>query len=412
MAQEIPSIIIDSGSHTTRAGFSGEEVPKLIFPSFINPAATMKFGIESLTRPTAQPEALWEVAQQPNGKHARVAKSKENVEALFEYIFSRLGVNKDDPTTLAPVLIVDPQPPYTPETQSFIAQTLFEKFNIPGVYFAASAVLNAFAAGKHSAIVVDIGAGGTSVVGVSEGLVSVPSWQPLGGDYLNAACLRLLTELGLAELHVHEQIQSKEPVEMGKPPVFILKPATTLTPEALEYQRQRLLEDWKASVAQIAEFASSEPELALKPPKFYEFPDGYNRNYGAERFRIGELLMGKDAPEGIASLVEQIERVHSAVDSHSASIIIVSGGGSLLDGLGERLSNELGARLQRGYGRGGLKVSHAGSALERHHACWIGGSILTSVGSFHKIWVSKQEFADGGMAAFAKRPYASHLALP
>lgn len=111
-------------------------------------------------------------------------------------------------------------------------------------------------------------------------------------------------------------------------------------------------------------------------------------------------------------LVEQIEKVHSGVDSHSASNIIVSGGGSLLEGLGERLSNELGARLQRGYGRGGLKVSHAGSVLERHHACWIGGSILTSIGSFHKIWVTRQEFTDCGMAAFAKRPYASHLALP
>jgi actin-related protein len=34
--------------------------------------------------------------------------------------------------------------------------------------------------------------------------------------------------------------------------------------------------------------------------------------------------------------------------------------------------------------------------MERHHAAWIGGSVLSICGSFEQLWVSKQEYDEVG----------------
>jgi actin-related protein len=49
---EIPSIIIDSGAHTTRVGFSGDDSPKFIFPSYINLAASGKTSAGAVKKNT------------------------------------------------------------------------------------------------------------------------------------------------------------------------------------------------------------------------------------------------------------------------------------------------------------------------------------------------------------------------
>lgn len=45
-----------------------------------------------------------------------------------------------------------------------------------------------------------------------------------------------------------------------------------------------------------------------------------------------------------------------------------------------------------------LKVISAPGATERRFGAWTGGSILSSLGSFQQMWVSKQEYEEGGKA--------------
>lgn len=74
-----------------------------------------------------------------------------------------------------------------------------------------------------------------------------------------------------------------------------------------------------------------------------------------------------------------------------ANIQIV-GGGSLIQGLSNRVSYELGA----------IVPSHMKAKLvtslpvERHHAAWIGGSILGICGSFQQLWLTRQEYDELG----------------
>lgn len=36
------------------------------------------------------------------------------------------------------------------------------------------------------------------------------------------------------------------------------------------------------------------------------------------------------------------------------------------------------------------------SPIERDYACWIGGSILASLGTFQQMWISKAEYEEEG----------------
>lgn len=43
-----------------------------------------------------------------------------------------------------------------------------------------------------------------------------------------------------------------------------------------------------------------------------------------------------------------------------------------------------------------LKIISASGSGERRFGAWIGGSILASLGSFQQMWISKQEYEEGG----------------
>ena len=55
------------------------------------------------------------------------------------------------------------------ETREKLVQLAFEKYNVPGVFLANTAVLSAFAAGRYTAVVVEFGAGATCAVPVVDG---------------------------------------------------------------------------------------------------------------------------------------------------------------------------------------------------------------------------------------------------
>ncbi len=72
--------------------------------------------------------------------------------------------------------------------------------------------------------------------------------------------------------------------------------------------------------------------------------------------------------------------------------IVVAGGNTLIPGFVERVQKlvpEIAPQNVR------TKVI-AHMPTERKFSAWIGGSILSSLGSFQQMWMSKQEFDDHG----------------
>ena len=81
--------------------------------------------------------------------------------------------------------------------------------------------------------------------------------------------------------------------------------------------------------------------------------------------------------------------------------IIVSGGGSLLPGLTERVHGRLNELVPQMSMK--VKLIAPATPQERRFSVWIGGSILASLGSFQQLWMSKQEYDESGASAIHRK---------
>ena len=76
--------------------------------------------------------------------------------------------------------------------------------------------------------------------------------------------------------------------------------------------------------------------------------------------------------------------------------IVLSGGSTMFPGLKERLHKELSELVPEN-----VEIRIV-APPERRYSVWIGGSILASLKTFQRLWISKKEFEDQG-ASVAKR---------
>lgn len=96
---------------------------------------------------------------------------------------------------------------------------------------------------------------------------------------------------------------------------------------------------------------------------------------------------------GLTDLVQNVlENLDIDLKPQLANNIILTGSSTLIPRLNERLNNEL-SLLNPSLK---IRVHSAGNTTERKYASWIGGSILSSLGTFHQLWVSKAEYEEVG----------------
>ena len=79
--------------------------------------------------------------------------------------------------------------------------------------------------------------------------------------------------------------------------------------------------------------------------------------------------------------------------------IVVTGGNSLVPGFVERLEME----LQVAVPAVRIKLVCPTNPVERKSSCWLGGSILGSLTSFHQMWIGKQEYEEYGKGIVERR---------
>jgi actin-like protein 6B len=83
--------------------------------------------------------------------------------------------------------------------------------------------------------------------------------------------------------------------------------------------------------------------------------------------------------------------------------VVLTGGGSLFAGLGERLNNELVRNFPH------VKIHAPGNPTERRYGGWLGGSILASLGTFHQLWISREEWQVSKIGALCQSILTSTL---
>lgn len=147
----------------------------------------------------------------------------------------------------------------------------------------------------------------------------------------------------------------------------------------------------------------------------YTLPDGTivdlaRSRAGKDLCRLPELLFSEHLPSFITStngidypgnMLPLHELIHKSLNQildvdlrkELSSNIILTGGVSLFPTLDKRLSAELGKVLPSSYK---YKVIASKNSIENRYSAWIGGSVLSSLGSFQQLWLSKREYEEYG----------------
>ncbi|KAJ3338327.1 Actin-like 6A [Gonapodya sp. JEL0774] len=431
---DVSAIIFDAGSSWTRAGWSGEDMPRSVFSSsvgvgsdqppgpphnwFSNSDDMLIDGAFSRRRPKDLKYAVGDLATsswKPNQEIVNPFKEGlvndwDAYEQLIDHaLYDLLRANPAE----HPLLFSEPVW-NTRDLREKVTELMFEAYNVPAFFLVKDAVLTAFAHGKTTALVVNSGATTTNVVPVYEGyaIKKALTKQPIGGDFLSHQGRLLLQERFHIQMTPQYLVKRKAFVDPGKQPEPILHERSKTSNSFHRYHVLRTVNDWKETVCQVSEVPFQEEILSGRPSKSYEFPDGYNNAFGVDRFRIPEIVFDPKLafpdPEnplpadavGIQTLVQSsVQACDPDMRAAMYSSILLTGGNTCFHGFPDRLSNEL-TRIAPGPK---VRVQAAGSNAERRFSPWIGGSILSSLGTFHQLWISKQEYDENGKQFVEKR---------
>lgn len=385
-------VVIDNGSGNLKAGFAGEDRPKVYGSAVVGRPKYQKIMAGgALASDDVGPAETFvgDGAQQHRGllrlsypiDHG-VVTNWDDMERLWHHTYTQdLRTNSED----HPLLVTEA--PLNPRAnRDRMGQVFFEQFNVPCLYVSIQAVLLLYASGRTTGVVVDSGDGVSHVVPVYEGFSLPPAVQrvDVAGRDVTAQLahhLRRMTGVSLtssAELEIARAIKEKT--------CFVSK----------DPARDEKLYGGAAYAHYRGAGAPTGPSDLFAS---YRLPDGHAVNLGVERFRAPEILfspqlIGCESP-GIHELAATAI-AKTDLDLRPALFlnILLSGGNTLLPNFGDRLLSELKAHHHAAWGDAGRVKVKIYAPPERKYSTWIGGSILAGLLTFKKMWVTAQEYAE------------------
>lgn len=320
-----------------------------------------------------------------------------------------------------PVLLSEPSF-NTSAQRERATQVLFEEFEAPALFLAKSAMLTSFAHGRSTSVVFESGASYSAAVPVHDGYVlskAIVKHQ-LAGDEMTRIFEHILrTEMNndLRPLYSF----SKKQLPNGEFAVQD-KQVAGVTNTFHQYHVSQIVQDAKESTMRVLENELDVDSYVVPlgteptPPMLsYTFPDNTTVTPNLWRHRLPEIMFNPEVciPKtysGYATL-SQLPSVHAmmskCINACDTDLkkdlyqnIIFSGGNTLFPGFVDRaiseLSSAVGAQIK-------LKSQSLPTPTDRKNAVFIGGSILASLGTFHQMWMSKQEYDEYGASLVARK---------
>ncbi|XP_002739133.1 actin-like protein 6B [Saccoglossus kowalevskii] len=412
---EVGALVFDVGSTSLRGGYAGEDCPKAEIPmhvGFKDEPKEESMEVDGSGDQTNKDRSGKKYYIDTNAVHVPrdgmemasplrdgMIEDWDMFQALLDHTYKK-HIRSESP--LHPVLMSEP-PWNVRGKREKLTELMFEQYNIPAFFLCKNAVLSAFANGRSTALVVDSGATHTTAVPVHDGyaLASASVKSPLAGDFVTLQCKQYFEEQNI-EIVPSYIVAKKEEVGDGAPPCYVKKQIPDVSKSWHNYMVKKVLQDFQASVLQVADGPFNNEDTTNLLPLQYEFPNGYHQDFGPERFYLAEGLFDPSNIKGLDgnTMLSVGHVVSTSIGMCDIDIrpsmynsIIVTGGNSLLLGFVDRVNRELSNKTPPSMR---LKVMSSAGTAERRFSSWIGGSILASLGTFQQMWISKQEYEESG----------------
>lgn len=338
-----------------------------------------------------------------------VIEDWEDMHQLWAHMYHELNIVQDQ----HPVLLTEA--PLNPKNnRGKAAEIFFENFNVPALYVQVNAILSLYASGRTTGVVLDSGDGVTSAVPVYEGftLPNSITRTDLGGRDITAYLATLLRKNSGISLSTTSEMEVVKDIK---------EKVCYVAYNIDNYEKDYAMASGSGSSADghsgksgggaggaaAGDSSSASSLLAadeLEPELPYKLPDGNILHIGSEKFRAAELLfnpalIGLEAP-GIHQLLTQcIAKCDMDIRRTLFSHITLAGGSTLFDGFGDRLLSEVRRLAPRD-----TKIK-IWAPPDRILSTWIGGSILASLATFKKMWVTKKDYEEGGKNAIYRKMF-------
>ena len=400
MADSPQAVVIDCGTAVTKFGFAGLDTPSTVSSSSSTSPADK--GLKTTAPEEKKGEGVSSAALGDGSPIQRgVITDWDRMEKLWTYCFlSEMKVLPEQHAVLLTESMLSSK-----ADREQITRVMFEKFRVESLCLNVTPVLSLFGCGRASGCAVEIGDGLTQIV-------------PVYNGYALPHAVNIMRKGGRdVSKHLRKVRQQAEGLEMvcltfALPCCFslcvallslcqLLGPKTLKTP--LRPSTVQVIKEQSTFV--LESFDEERIAAVQKKDQPFELPDGRIIQLGQERFKAPEVLFkqdnfDKDRLTGLHQLLpDTIMKCDADIRPSLSENIVLSGGTSLIPGIGRRLLAE-GRQVLPDDVCSKVRIE---APPGRENMAWVGASIIGSLSTFPLMSISRSDYEESGVSVVHKK---------